>query len=95
MCVDYECEIIYLFLLLLYGAASLVGLVAQELGFDSGLGQEILVYPRASILILGLIQPLFSGCWSIFIRLKQLELEVELLHPSSAEVKNEWSPTSI
>jgi hypothetical protein len=60
------------------------------LGWDKG----ILMYPRASLLVLGLIQPLFSGYWSIFIRLKQLELEVELLHPSSAEVKNEWSLTS-
>jgi len=68
--------------------------VAEELGFDTGLGQEILVFPRTSVLALGLIQPVFSGCWSIFIRLKYLELEVELLHPSTAEVKNEWSSSS-
>jgi hypothetical protein len=55
-----------------------VGWVAEELGFDSGLGQEVLVFPRASVLALGLIQPLFSGCWSIFIRLKELELEGEI-----------------
>ena len=58
--------------------------MAEELGFDSGLGQKILVFPRTSVLALGLIQPLFSGCWSIFIRLKWLELEVELLPPLSA-----------
>ena len=77
--VDYECELIHLFicfLLLFNYAASLVGLVtrlgwvAKRLGFDSGLGQEILVFPRTPVLAVGLIQPLFSGCWSIFIRLK-------------------------
>jgi hypothetical protein len=51
---DCECELIHLFifLLLFNNAASLVGLVtrlwgwvAEELGFDPGLGQEILVFP--------------------------------------------------
>jgi len=75
------------------GTATRYGLVGSE--FESRWGQEIFSSPYPAILALGLTHPPVQWVLGISSGLKGSRLGVNHPPPSSGEVRNEWSCTSI
>jgi len=63
-------------------------------GYESWQGKEIFSSPNTFRPVMGPIQLLFSAYWVSFPGVKQPGCEVGHSHPSSGEVKSEWSYTS-